>query len=216
MLNIINSKIDKLRDELDNRRKRKLKRDEDLTISRKKRNRRFRRKHKKNSSCRERRKARKAAITKSKMENIKNFSDIELTENHERALCLGQGFVVSKSFKLGNFLLDWNKFKNKIRWRLFFGYKDNSSPVHPCRKSSGRPAPVGSGFESKCMKNVFLSCEKEFVRKEFKVRAAKFKGNVTFLEKLGIKELISNPDITIVMQDKSKQLVVINTSEYDS
>ena len=60
-LNIIYSKMDKLRDELDNRRKRKLKRDEDLTISRKKRNRRFLRKHKKNSSCRERRKARKAA-----------------------------------------------------------------------------------------------------------------------------------------------------------
>ena len=36
------------------------------------------------------------------------------------------------------------------------------------------------------------------------------------LEKLVIKELISNPDITILMQDKSEQLVVINTSEYDS
>ena len=66
------------------------------------------------------------------------------------------------------------------------------------------------------MENVLLSCEKEFLSKEFKVRAAKFKGNVTFLEKLGIKELISNPDITILIQDKSKQLVVINTSEYDS
>ena len=66
------------------------------------------------------------------------------------------------------------------------------------------------------MENVFLSCEKEFLSNEFKVRAAKFKGNVTFLEKLGIKELISNPDITILMQDKSKQLVVINTSEYNS
>ena len=31
-----------------------------------------------------------------------------------------------------------------------------------------------------------------------------------------MKELISNPDITILMQDKSKQLVVINTGEYDS
>ena len=41
MLNIINSKMDKLRDELDKRRKRNLKRDDDLTISRKKRNRRF-------------------------------------------------------------------------------------------------------------------------------------------------------------------------------
>ena len=78
LLNIINSEMDKLRDELDNGRKRKLKRDEGLTISRKKRSRRFHRKHKKNSSCRERRKARKAAITKSKMENIKNLSDIEL------------------------------------------------------------------------------------------------------------------------------------------
>ena len=66
------------------------------------------------------------------------------------------------------------------------------------------------------MENVFLSCEKEFLNKEFKARAVKFKGNVKFLEKLGIKELISNPDITILMQDKSKQLVVINTSEYDS
>ena len=93
---------------------------------------------------------------------------------------------------------------------------DNSSPIHPYRKTSGRPAPVGSGFEFKLMENVFLSCEKEFLSKEFKVRAAKFKGNVTSLEKLGIKELISNPDITILMQDKSKQLVAINTGEYDS
>ena len=172
--------MDKLRDELENRRKQKLKRDEDLTIGRKKRNRRFHRKQKKNSSCRERRKARKAAIMKSKMDNIKNFSDIELTENQKRALCLVQGFVVSESFNLGNFLLDWNKFKNKIRWRLSFRNKDNSSPIHPYRKSSGRPAPVGSGFESKLMENVFLSCEKEFLSKEFKVRAAKFKDNVTF------------------------------------
>ena len=66
------------------------------------------------------------------------------------------------------------------------------------------------------MENVFLSCEQEFLSKEFKVRAAKFKGNVTFSEKLGIKELTSNLDITILIQDKSKQLVVINTSEYDS
>ena len=66
------------------------------------------------------------------------------------------------------------------------------------------------------MENVFLSSEKEFLSKELKVRAAKFKGNVTSLEKLGIKELISNLDITILMQDKSKQSVVINTSEYDS
>ena len=54
-----------------------LKRDEDLNISRKKRNRRFHRKHNKNSSFRERRKARKAAVMKCKMENIKNFSGIE-------------------------------------------------------------------------------------------------------------------------------------------
>ena len=80
----------------------------------------------------------------------------------------------------------------------------------------GQPAPVGSGFESKLTENVFLSCEKEFLSKEFKVRAAKFKENVTFLEKLGIKELISNPDIMILMQDKSKQSAAINTSEYDS
>ena len=43
------------------------------------------------------------------------------------------------------------------------------------------------------MKNVFLSCEKESLSKEFKVMAAKFEGHVTSLEKLGIKELISNP-----------------------
>ena len=86
-------KMDKFRDELINRRKRKPKRDKDLNISRKKRNRHFNRKHKKNSSCRERRKARKAAVLKSKIQNIKNFSDIELTENQKRALCLGQGFV---------------------------------------------------------------------------------------------------------------------------
>ena len=139
-----------------------------------------------------------------------------VNENQTRELCLGQGFVTSKSFNLGNFLLDWNKFKHKICWRLFFCNKDDSSPVHPYRKSSGRPAPVGSGFESKLMENVYLSCEKEFFSKEFKVRAVEFKGNITFLEKLGIKELISNPDITILMQDKSKQLVLINTSEYDS
>ena len=110
LLNIIDSKMDKLKDELINRRKRKLKRDEDLNISRKKRNSRFDRKHKKNSSCRERRKARKAAVLKSKIENIKNFSDVELTENQKRELCLGQGFVVFKSFNLGNFLLHLNKF----------------------------------------------------------------------------------------------------------
>ena len=66
------------------------------------------------------------------------------------------------------------------------------------------------------MENVFLSCEKEFLSKEFTVRAIKFKGNVTSLEKLGIKQLISSPDITILMQAKSKPLAVINTSEYDS
>ena len=77
--------------------------DEDLTMNRKKKNRRYHRKHKKNSSCRERRKARNAAITKSKMENIKNFSDIELTENQKRALCLGQGFIVLKSFKVADY-----------------------------------------------------------------------------------------------------------------
>ena len=138
------------------------------------------------------------------MDNIKNFSDIDLTENQKRAICLGQGFVVSKSFNLGNFLLDWNKFKNQILWRLFFRNKDNTSPIHPYKMSSGRPAPVGSGFELKLIENVFLSCEKKFLSKESKVRPAKFKGNVTFLQKLGInKELISNPDITILMQDKS-------------
>ena len=35
------------------------------------------------------------------------------------------------------------------------------------------------------------------------------------LEKLGITELISSSDITILMQDKSEQLVVIITSKYD-
>ena len=49
------------------------------------------------------------------METIKNFSDIELTENQKRALYLGQGFVVYNSFNLGNFLIDLNKLKNKIR-----------------------------------------------------------------------------------------------------
>ena len=89
---------------------------------------------------------------------------------------------------------------------MFFRNKDSSSPIHLYGKSSGRTAPVGSGFESKLMENVFLSCGKEILSKEFKVTEAKFKGNVTFLEKLGIKELISNPDITILMQDTSKQL----------
>ena len=146
------------------------------------------------------------------MENIKNFIDIESTENQKRPISFGQDFVVSKSFNLGNFfLLHWNKFKNKIRWRLFFRNKDNSSPIHPHRKSSSRPASVGPDFESKLMENVFLSCEKEFLSKEFKIRAAKFKGNVTFSEKLGIKEFISNLDITILKQDKSKQLVVIKS-----
>ena len=102
------------------------------------------------------------------MENIKTFSDTELTENQKRALCLGQGFVISESFNLGNFLLDGNKLKNKIRWRLFFCNKDNSSPIHPYRKSSGRAAPVGSGFESKLMENVFLSCEKSFLARNLR------------------------------------------------
>ena len=127
------------------------------------------------------------------MENIKYFSDIELTESQKRALCSGHGFVVSKSFNLDNFLLGRNKFKSKIRWRLFFRDINRSSPIQPYRKSSGRPAPVGSGFEFKLMENVFLSCEKEFLSKEFKVRGAKSKGNVTFLENLGIKELILVP-----------------------
>ena len=86
----------------------------------------------------------------------------------------------------------------------FFRDKDSSSPIHLYRKSSSRPAPVGPDFESKLMENVLLSCEEEFLSKEFKVRTAKFKGNVISLEKLGIKELISNRDITILMQDKSK------------
>ena len=96
----------------------------------------------------------------SKIENIKNFSDVELTENQKRALCLGQGFVDCKSFMLGSFLLDWNKFKNKIRWRLFFSNKDSSLPTHPYRKSSDQPAPVGPDFDSKLMENVFLFREK--------------------------------------------------------
>ena len=84
-LSLINTKIsDKLRDELINRKKRELKRDEDINISMKKRNRRFHRKHKKNSSRRERRKARKAAVLKSKMENIKNFFDVELKNKSGR------------------------------------------------------------------------------------------------------------------------------------
>ena len=99
---------------------------------------------------------------------------------------------------------------------MFFSNKNSSSPIHPYRKSSVRPLPVGPDFDCKLMANLFLSCEKEFLSEEFKVRAAKFKGNVTSLEKLGIKELISNPDMTVLMQDKSKQLVVINTNEYDS
>ena len=79
------------------------------------------------------------------MANVKNFSSVELNDNQKRALCLGQGFAVSKPFHLGNFLKDWNKFKNKIRWRTFF----------------------------------------------------------------------LNDNITVLIQDKSKQLVVIDTEEYE-
>ena len=93
---------------------------------------------------------------------------------------------------------------------MFFRNKDSSSAIHPYKKSTGRPVLVGSDFESKLMENVFLSCEKEFLSKEFEIRVTKFKGNVTFLKKL-LKELISNPNVTILMQ-----VVVINTSEYDS
>ena len=98
---------------------------------------------------------------------------------------------------------------------MFFPDKDSSLSIHPYRKGSGRPAPVRPDFESKLMENVFLSCEKEFLSKKFKARTALFKGNVTSLEKLGIKELISNPNITILIQEQSNQLFVINTSEYD-
>ena len=70
-------------------------------------------------------------VTQRKIENIKNFRDVELTENQKRALCLGHCFVVYKSFNSGNFLLNWNKFKNKMRWLLFFSIKDSRSPIHP-------------------------------------------------------------------------------------
>ena len=65
------------------------------------------------------------------MANVKNFSSVELNDNQKRALCLGQGFVVSKPFHLGNFLEDWNKFKNKIRWRMFFRNDNSNSVIHP-------------------------------------------------------------------------------------
>ena len=94
---------------------------------------------------------------------------------------------------------------------MFFHNKDSSSAIHSYKKSTGRPVLVSSDFESKPMENVFLSCEREFLSKEFEIRVTKFKANVTSLKKLGIKELISNPDAMILMQ-----IVVINTSEYDS
>ena len=109
------------------------------------------------------------------MENIRNSSDIELTEDQKPALCLGQGFVVSKAFNLGNFLLDRNKFKSKIRWRLFFCYEDGSSRIHPYRKSSGRPAPVGLIFNLNLWKLCFYPVQRSFLSKEFKMRTAKFK-----------------------------------------
>ena len=99
---------------------------------------------------------------------------------------------------------------------MFFRNTDSSSPIYPYRKSSGRPAPVRPDFESKVLENVFLSCEKEFLSKEFKVKAAKFKGNVMSLEKLGSKELIFNPDIYDFNAGQIKAVSCNNTSEDDS
>ena len=63
--------MDKLRDKLNNRRKGKLRRDEDLTIGMKKRNRRFHIRHKKNSSCRERGRPEKQQLRKAKWRILK-------------------------------------------------------------------------------------------------------------------------------------------------
>ena len=84
LLSIINSKVDKLRDDLINRRKR------NIFIESTRR-----------TQVVDGRKARKAAVLKSKIENIKHVCNIELTENQKWALSLGQGFVVRKSFNLG-------------------------------------------------------------------------------------------------------------------
>ena len=48
----------------------------------------------------------------------------------------------------------------------------------------------------------FYPVKRSFLARNLRVSAAMFKGNIRSSEKLGIKELISNPDITILIQDK--------------
>ena len=151
------------------------------------------------------------------MATVKNFSSVELHDKKKRALCLGQGFVVSKPFHLGNFLEDWNKFKNNILRRMFFFCNDSSnSAIHLYRRSTGRHAPVGSDYDSKVVENFLLSCEKQFLSKHFISTACKIRDNIISSERQGFKELISNPNVTVLMQDASKQLAVIDTKEYES
>ena len=157
--------MDRLRDSLKNRRHCKLNRDEETCTHKISRSRRFQKKYKKNANQRQRRKVRKVEYLNTKMANVKNFSSVELNDNQKRALCLGQGFAVSKPFHLGNFLEDWNKLKNKIRWRMFFRNNNSNSVIHPYRKSTGRRAPVGSDYDSKLVKNFLFSCEKQFLSK---------------------------------------------------
>ena len=133
------------------------------------------------------------------MATVKNFSSVELNDNQKRVLRLGQGFVVSKLFHSGNFLEDWNKLKNKIRWGMFFHNDSSTSVIYPYRRSTSRHAPVGSDHDSKLVENFCVTSL-----------------HVTSSELQGIKELISNPNITVLMQYKSKQLVVIDTEECES
>ena len=95
-----------------------------------------------------------------------------------------------------------------------FGNDNSNSVIHPYKRNPGRHAPVGSDFDSKSEEKYLFSCEKQFLSKDFISRARKVRDNITSSEHQGIKELISNPNITVLMQDKSKQLVVLYTKEY--
>ena len=49
------------------------------------------------------------------------------------------------------------------------------------------------------VENFLLSCEKQFLSKDFISRARKIRDNITSSERQGIKELISNPNVTVLM-----------------
>ena len=99
---------------------------------------------------------------------------------------------------------------------MFFRNDSSNYVIHPHSRSTGRRAPVRSDYDSKLVENFSLSYEKQFLSKDFISRSHKIRDNVTSSEHQGIKEVISNPNITVLMQDIFKQLAVIDTEEYES